>query len=65
MYKVDAIKAEMKNGVVKVIVPKVKEEERKDVYQVIVEWWEKFLRGCLLVKVMEVRSRVLVLIVKI
>ncbi|OMO52457.1 hypothetical protein COLO4_37189 [Corchorus olitorius] len=37
-YKVDEIKAEMKNGVLKVIVPKVKEEERKDhVYQVTVE----------------------------
>ncbi|KHG00258.1 Heat shock 22 kDa, mitochondrial [Gossypium arboreum] len=37
MYKVDEIKAEMKNGVLKVVVPKVKEEERKDVYQVTVE----------------------------
>lgn len=36
-YKVDEIKAEMKNGVLKVVVPKVKEEERKDVYQVTVE----------------------------
>ncbi|KAL9265603.1 Small heat shock protein, chloroplastic-like protein [Drosera capensis] len=32
-YKVDEIKAEMKNGVLKVVVPKVK-EERRDVFQV-------------------------------
>ena len=37
VYKVDEIKAEMKNGVLKVVVPKVKEQERKDVYQVTVE----------------------------
>lgn len=37
LYKVDGIKAEMKNGVLKVMVPKVKEEERKDVIQVNVE----------------------------
>ncbi|XWS61982.1 hypothetical protein CRYUN_Cryun07bG0171700 [Craigia yunnanensis] len=37
MYKVDEIKAEMKNGVLEVVVPKVKEQERKDVYQVTVE----------------------------
>ncbi|KAB2070821.1 hypothetical protein ES319_A08G180400v1 [Gossypium barbadense] len=37
LYKVDEIKAEMKNRVLKVVVPKVKEEERKDVYQVTVE----------------------------
>lgn len=36
-YKTDQIKAEMKNGVLKVVVPKVKEEERKDVVQVNVE----------------------------
>ncbi|XVE57668.1 hypothetical protein DITRI_Ditri04bG0108000 [Diplodiscus trichospermus] len=36
-YKVDEIKAEMKNGVLRVVVPKVKEDERKDVYQVTVE----------------------------
>ncbi|KAI3453492.1 hypothetical protein Pfo_010155 [Paulownia fortunei] len=36
-YKLDGIKAEMKNGVLKVVVPKVKEEERKDVFQVSVE----------------------------
>ncbi|GAB2224541.1 hypothetical protein Drorol1_Dr00005303 [Drosera rotundifolia] len=37
LYKVDEIKAEMKNGVLKVVVPKAKEEERKDVFQVNVE----------------------------
>uniref|UniRef100_A0A5B7BG28 SHSP domain-containing protein n=1 Tax=Davidia involucrata TaxID=16924 RepID=A0A5B7BG28_DAVIN len=37
LYKIDEIKAEMKNGVLKVIVPKVKEEERKDVFQVKVD----------------------------
>ncbi|KAL9246828.1 hypothetical protein vseg_020319 [Gypsophila vaccaria] len=37
VYKVDGIKAEMKNGVLKVVVPKVKEEERKDVFQVNVD----------------------------
>ncbi|GAB2274162.1 Small heat shock protein, chloroplastic [Dionaea muscipula] len=34
LYKVDGIKAEMKNGVLKVMIPKVKEEDRKDVFQV-------------------------------
>lgn len=34
LYKLDEIKAEMKNGVLKVIVPKVKEDERKDVLEV-------------------------------
>ena len=33
----DKIKAEMKNGVLRVVVPKVKEEQRKDVFQVNVE----------------------------
>ena len=33
-YKMDKIKAEMKNFVLKLTVPKVKEEERKDVFQV-------------------------------
>ncbi|KAK9052324.1 hypothetical protein SSX86_028953 [Deinandra increscens subsp. villosa] len=33
-YKFDEIKAELKNGVLKVRVPKVKEEERKDVRQI-------------------------------
>ena len=33
----DKIKAEMKNGVLRVTVPKVKEEERKDVFQVKIE----------------------------
>lgn len=37
LYKVDGIKAEMKNGVLKVVIPKVKEDERKDVFQVNVE----------------------------
>lgn len=37
LYKVDSIKAEMKNGVLKVVIPKVKPEERKDVLQVKVE----------------------------
>uniref|UniRef100_A0A0A9CFP8 Hsp22 n=1 Tax=Arundo donax TaxID=35708 RepID=A0A0A9CFP8_ARUDO len=33
----DNIKAEMKNGMLKVTVPKLKQEERKDVFQVKVE----------------------------
>ncbi|KAM7494083.1 hypothetical protein LguiB_028692 [Lonicera macranthoides] len=37
LYKLNEIKAEMKNGVLKVRVPKVKEEERKDVFQVKVD----------------------------
>ncbi|CAN4127617.1 unnamed protein product [Withania somnifera] len=37
LYKLDGIKAEMKNGVLKVAVPKVREEERKDVFNVQVE----------------------------
>ncbi|XP_059642707.1 small heat shock protein, chloroplastic-like isoform X2 [Cornus florida] len=37
LYKPEEIKAEMKNGVLKVAVPKVKEEERTDVFQVKVE----------------------------
>ncbi|KAL6503834.1 Heat shock 22 kDa protein, mitochondrial [Orobanche gracilis] len=37
LYKTDDIKAEMKNGVLKVFVPKIKEEERTDVFQVNVE----------------------------
>uniref|UniRef100_A0A6N2JZ18 SHSP domain-containing protein n=1 Tax=Salix viminalis TaxID=40686 RepID=A0A6N2JZ18_SALVM len=37
MYKTDEIKAEMKNGVLKVVVPKVKEEERANVFHVKVE----------------------------
>uniref|UniRef100_A0A0E0L9E6 SHSP domain-containing protein n=1 Tax=Oryza punctata TaxID=4537 RepID=A0A0E0L9E6_ORYPU len=36
-FKMDKIKAEMKNGVLRVAVPKLKEEERKDVFQVKVE----------------------------
>ncbi|EHA8587358.1 Small heat shock protein, chloroplastic [Cocos nucifera] len=34
LYKIEDIKAEMKNGVIKVVVPKVKDEERKDVFLV-------------------------------
>ncbi|KAF8114076.1 hypothetical protein N665_0043s0139 [Sinapis alba] len=34
VYKTDEIKAEMKNGVLKVVVPKMKEEERNDVRQI-------------------------------
>ncbi|MQL81488.1 hypothetical protein Taro_013948 [Colocasia esculenta] len=34
LYNLDQIRAEMKNGVLKVLVPKVKEEERKDVVQI-------------------------------
>ncbi|KAF5729855.1 small heat shock protein chloroplastic-like [Tripterygium wilfordii] len=37
VYKTDEIKAEMKNGVLKVVVPKVKEAARKDVREVKVE----------------------------
>ncbi|XP_044467876.1 heat shock 22 kDa protein, mitochondrial-like [Mangifera indica] len=37
MYKTNEIKAEMKNGVLKVVMPKVKEEERSDVFHVNVE----------------------------
>nr|WLR90807.1 HSP23.6-MITO [Selenicereus monacanthus]WLR90815.1 HSP23.5 [Selenicereus monacanthus] len=36
-YKIDEIKAEMKNGVLRVSVPKLKEEERRDAFQVQVE----------------------------
>lgn len=36
-YKVDEIKAEMKHGVLKVVVPKVKDEERQDVVEVAVD----------------------------
>ncbi|CAM0951864.1 unnamed protein product [Alopecurus aequalis] len=36
-YKMDKIKAEMKDGMLRVTVLKVKEEERKDVFQVQVE----------------------------
>ncbi|KAG1330755.1 Heat shock 22 kDa protein, mitochondrial [Cocos nucifera] len=37
LYKIDEIKAEMKNGVLKLVVPKVKDEERKDVVLVQIE----------------------------
>ncbi|KAK1438747.1 hypothetical protein QVD17_04557 [Tagetes erecta] len=36
-YKFDEIKAEMKNGVLKIRVPKVKEEEKKDVRHIQVD----------------------------
>ena len=39
IYKTDQIKAEMKNGVLKVVVPKIKEEERSDVIQVEIDWF--------------------------
>nr|P46254.1 RecName: Full=Heat shock 22 kDa protein, mitochondrial; Flags: Precursor [Pisum sativum]CAA60120.1 heat shock protein [Pisum sativum] len=37
LYKIDVIKAEMKNGVLKVTVPKMKEEERNNVINVKVD----------------------------
>ncbi|XP_061352520.1 heat shock 22 kDa protein, mitochondrial-like isoform X2 [Gastrolobium bilobum] len=37
LYKIDQIKAEIKNGVLKVVVPKMKEEERNDVINVKVD----------------------------
>ncbi|KAL9387575.1 hypothetical protein Peur_020699 [Populus x canadensis] len=37
LYKLDGIKGEMKNGVLKLMVPKVKEEERKNVHEVKIE----------------------------
>ncbi|CAM8980322.1 unnamed protein product [Rhodiola kirilowii] len=37
LYKLDGIKAEMKNGVLKVAVPKVKQEERTDAHHVQIE----------------------------
>ncbi|XP_062027355.1 heat shock 22 kDa protein, mitochondrial-like [Rosa rugosa] len=37
LYELDSIKAEMKNGVLKVVVPKVKEEEKKNVYEVNID----------------------------
>ncbi|KAH7854145.1 hypothetical protein Vadar_010657 [Vaccinium darrowii] len=37
LYKTDQIKAEMKNGVLKVVVPKLKEEKRSEVFHVKVE----------------------------
>ncbi|CAN6239364.1 unnamed protein product [Urochloa humidicola] len=37
VYRMDKIKAEMKNGVLKVVVPKVKEEERKHVREINIE----------------------------
>lgn len=37
LYKLDGIKGEMKNGVLKLMVPKVKEEEMKNVHEVKIE----------------------------
>ncbi|KAF5186999.1 Heat shock protein [Thalictrum thalictroides] len=37
VYKVEEIKAEMKDGVLKVVVPKLKEEERKDIIKVQID----------------------------
>ncbi|XP_062089196.1 23.6 kDa heat shock protein, mitochondrial-like [Humulus lupulus] len=37
LYRTDQIKAEMKNGVLKVVLPKVKQEERSDVLHVNVD----------------------------
>ncbi|XP_022865097.1 heat shock 22 kDa protein, mitochondrial isoform X2 [Olea europaea var. sylvestris] len=37
LYKTDEIKAEMKNGVLKVFIPKIKQEERSDVVHVKIE----------------------------
>ncbi|RWR89937.1 small heat shock protein, chloroplastic-like protein isoform X2 [Cinnamomum micranthum f. kanehirae] len=37
LYKLDQNKAEMKNGVLRIVVPKMKEEERKDIFQVQIE----------------------------
>ncbi|KAK8921718.1 hypothetical protein KSP39_PZI020356 [Platanthera zijinensis] len=37
LYKIDEIKAEMKNGVLKIVVPRVKEDESRDVHEVKVE----------------------------
>ncbi|VVB15638.1 unnamed protein product [Arabis nemorensis] len=37
VYKTDEIKAEMKNGVLKVVIPKMKEEERKNVRHIQVD----------------------------
>lgn len=36
-YKIEDIKAEMKNGVLKVMVPKVKGEERQDLFVVPIQ----------------------------
>ncbi|KAL3521420.1 hypothetical protein ACH5RR_019569 [Cinchona calisaya] len=37
IYKTNEIKAEMKNGVLKVFVPKIKEKEMSEVYHINVE----------------------------
>ncbi|KAL5718415.1 hypothetical protein ACHQM5_011319 [Ranunculus cassubicifolius] len=36
VFKVNEIEAEMKNGILKVLIPKIKEEEKKDVIRVFV-----------------------------
>jgi HSP20 family protein len=36
-FKMDQIKADMKNGVLRVTVPKIKDEERKDVFEIKIE----------------------------
>ena len=36
-FKMDQINAEMKNGVLMVTVPKIKDEERKDVFEIKIE----------------------------
>ncbi|KAL2550162.1 23.5 kDa heat shock protein [Forsythia ovata] len=37
LYKTNEIKAEMKNGVLKVFIPKIKQEERSDVFHVTIK----------------------------
>ncbi|XP_047962534.1 heat shock 22 kDa protein, mitochondrial-like [Salvia hispanica] len=37
LYKTDEIKAEMKNGVLKVFVPRIKEDQRNDVFHVNID----------------------------
>ncbi|CAK7356396.1 unnamed protein product [Dovyalis caffra] len=37
LYRLDEIKGEMKNGVLKLVVPKVKEEEKENVHEVKIE----------------------------
>ena len=36
-FKMDQIKAEMNNGMVSLTVPKIKDEERKDVFEIKIE----------------------------
>lgn len=37
LYKIDEIKAEMKNGVLKIVVPRMKENESRDLHEVKIE----------------------------